>query len=98
MTQCKFPLSQCGAIILRQHGFVPQGMTSQYLTELILLLLVAANPLKTDCLWASSNIYMDKSPLNYTPSEEKDILVCIITATQLSCNYKGTWFDRTSQG
>ncbi len=33
-----------------------------------------------------------------TPSEEKDILVCIITATQLSCNYTGTWFDRTSQG
>ncbi len=33
-----------------------------------------------------------------TPSEEKDILVCIITATQLSCNYKGTWLDRTSQG
>ncbi len=33
-----------------------------------------------------------------TPSEEKDILVCIITATQLSCNYTGTWLDRTSQG
>ncbi len=33
-----------------------------------------------------------------TPSEEKDILVCIITAIQLSCNYKGTWLDRTSQG
>ena len=26
----------------------------------------------------------------HTPSEEKDILVCIITATQLSCNYTGT--------
>ena len=33
-----------------------------------------------------------------TPSEEKDILVCIITATELSCNYTGTWLDRTSQG
>ncbi len=30
-----------------------------------------------------------------TPSEEKDILVCIITATQLLCNYTGTWLDRT---
>ncbi len=29
--------------------------------------------------------------LDATPSEEKDILVCIITAIQLSCNYKGTW-------
>ena len=34
----------------------------------------------------------------YTPSEEKDVLVCIITATQRSCNYTGTWLDRTSQG
>ncbi len=33
-----------------------------------------------------------------TPSEEKDILVCIITATQLSCNYTGTWHDGTNQG
>ncbi len=65
MTQCKFPLSQCGAIILRQHGYVPKGMTFQYLTGLILLLLVAVNPLKTDRLWATGNIYMDKSPLNH---------------------------------
>ncbi len=33
-----------------------------------------------------------------SPSEEKDILVCIITAIQLSCNYTVTWLDRTSQG
>ena len=32
-----------------------------------------------------------------TPSEEKDVLVCITTATQLSCNYTGTWLHRTSQ-
>ncbi len=86
--------------LLNYWGALVRGWSSTHGQYFYILPHHASPRLVVSKMLCPLNISFDVTslPVANTPSEEKDILVCIITATQLSCDYTGTWLDRTSQG